>query len=49
MAVVEGLQEEQFGVCWLIAGKRSAGAVLLLLLGEDIVRIVLRACFRVLC
>lgn len=27
VAVVEGLEEEQFGVCWLIAGKRSAGAV----------------------
>lgn len=41
MAVVEGLEEEQFAVRYLIAGKRSTGVVFFLVMGQDIVRMVL--------
>lgn len=49
MAVVEGLEQEQFAVHQLITGKRSAGAVDFLVIGQDVVRTVLITCFRVLC
>lgn len=49
MAVVEGLEQEQFAVHQLITGKRSAGAVDFLVIGQDVVRTDLITCFRVLC
>lgn len=49
MAVVEGLEQEQFAVHQLITGKRSAGAVDFLVIGQDMVRMDLITCFKVSC
>lgn len=49
VAVVEGLGEESFAVCWIIVGKRYSGVVYFLIMDQDTVRTVLITCFEVLC
>lgn len=49
MAVVEGLGEESFAVCWIIVGKKYSGVVYFLVMNQDTVTMVLITCFEVLC